>query len=42
MRRRRSSGYTVGANGYTGWPSRDGEDWVMLDEAQEILVSGVG
>ena len=26
-------GYTVGANGYTGWLSQDGEDWVMLDEA---------
>jgi len=25
-------GYTSGANGYTGWLSSDGEDWLMLDE----------
>ena len=25
-------GYTSGANGYTGWLSSDGEEWIMLDE----------
>jgi len=25
-------GYTTGANGYTGWLSSDGEEWVILDE----------
>jgi len=25
-------GYTAGANGFTGWISQEGEDWMMLDE----------
>lgn len=31
-------GYTVGYNGFTGWLSCDGEEWVMLDQGFGIAL----
>ena len=32
-------GYTVGANGFTGWLSNDGDEWVMLDEGFGVALT---
>lgn len=40
-------GYTVGANGFTGWLSLDGEEWVKLHDdfgmaIQPLVVAAEG